>query len=433
MTYQRFGKRPALDQRVGSLVRSGATGRTSSVWAASQLNRIARNYAALRASRVVRKVGDRTSALVIMAAIGLAAMPGPGWAQAPACGTAYTIEAGDTLYKIAERVYGDGRRYEAILAANAPAVTNATKIDIGDLVLLPCLDGSGPQTRAQAVALGLLDPPGDNAATAVESPEPQAAAIALPVLPARLVRAVAGTGFAPYSGPELQAGGMVPALIAQALAAAAPGREVDLAFADDPARRLDMLAPGGGLDLGYPWFRPACETPGHLDPVARRQCAEFAFSDPVVAIPVGVYIRRGDPLAGATALDDLAGKRLCRPAGHFTFDLEQAGLTGPGAPLNLDGSAEDCFRALVAGRVDAVTMARHPVAPILRQLRLVDAIAEVPDLASTATLHAIAAKANPEALELLAEVDRGMERLRTSGAWFEAVLAYQARGDALMN
>jgi nucleoid-associated protein YgaU len=48
--------------------------------------------------------------------------PAPEAAAAPADEAAealsYTVEAGDTLWKVAERVYGDGSEYQRIFEAN---------------------------------------------------------------------------------------------------------------------------------------------------------------------------------------------------------------------------------------------------------------------------------------------------------------------------
>lgn len=432
MMYKSERIRPSPEARDESFNKPKSTDRTAPPLALSDLERVRENYEAMREVRAARAAYlrmRRAVAVVILASLGLDGVYQGAQAQTAdaTCGTAYTVAKGDTLYKIADRVYRDGRHYEAILAANAPVLTSATEIAIGDKLLLPCLDGSGPKTRDEAVATGLLDPIDEAVAAPVE--QAPAAEAALPATGE--IHAVSQPGFAPYSDPRLPDGGLIPALVAQAFEGSAA--QVDLAFSETAAGRLDMLAPGGGTNVGYPWFRPDCDAGDRLGPVARRQCDEFAFSDPVYAVTVGVYVRQGDALVGARTIGDLAGKRLCRPAGHFTFDLEEAGLTGPGAAIDLSGSAADCFRALAEGRVDAVTMTRHPVAPILRRTQLIDEVVEVRALAADRTLHVIAAKANPEGLELLAKVNEGMERLRTSGAWFDTVLAHRARPEALVN
>jgi LysM repeat protein len=53
--------------------------------------------------------------------------------------TAYVVQSGDTLFKIAAKYYGDGYQYSKILAAN-PQITNPDLIRVGDLVNIPGVD-----------------------------------------------------------------------------------------------------------------------------------------------------------------------------------------------------------------------------------------------------------------------------------------------------
>jgi 5'-nucleotidase / UDP-sugar diphosphatase len=55
-------------------------------------------------------------------------------AQAPASST-YTVQKNDTLWKIAERHYGSGQRWQDIAAAN-PGV-NPKKLAVGQVLTLP--------------------------------------------------------------------------------------------------------------------------------------------------------------------------------------------------------------------------------------------------------------------------------------------------------
>jgi len=48
-------------------------------------------------------------------------------------------------------------------------------------------------------------------------------------------------------------------------------------------------------------------------------------------------------------------------------------------------------------------------------------VAEIPALASSQTLHVVAAADNPEGLADIALIDQGMAELKFSGRWFEVV------------
>ncbi len=51
-------------------------------------------------------------------------------------GGTYQVQKGDTLWSIAQRVYGDGQRMHAIVAAN-PSITNPDRIREGQVLNLP--------------------------------------------------------------------------------------------------------------------------------------------------------------------------------------------------------------------------------------------------------------------------------------------------------
>jgi nucleoid-associated protein YgaU len=49
----------------------------------------------------------------------------------------YVIEAGDTLAKIAQKVYGDASRWKEIFEANQDAIQNPDMIEVGQKLKIP--------------------------------------------------------------------------------------------------------------------------------------------------------------------------------------------------------------------------------------------------------------------------------------------------------
>lgn len=86
-----------------------------------------------------------------------AVIPSMASGKAPVpCGSVYVIERGDTLFKVADRAYADGHLFDRIFDANRAFLPDAASVEIGDQILVPCLDGTGPQTRKHAAAQGLI-------------------------------------------------------------------------------------------------------------------------------------------------------------------------------------------------------------------------------------------------------------------------------------
>jgi len=62
----------------------------------------------------------------------------PGQAAVEAGGTQiYTVQTGDTLWRVAERVYGSGSRYKAIFEANRETLETPDQIFPGQKLVIP--------------------------------------------------------------------------------------------------------------------------------------------------------------------------------------------------------------------------------------------------------------------------------------------------------
>ncbi|WP_269584182.1 peptidoglycan-binding protein LysM [Roseibium sp. Sym1] len=51
----------------------------------------------------------------------------------------HTVEKGDTLWKVAEKAYGNGSKYQAIFEANKPMLSDPDKIYPGQVLRIPAL------------------------------------------------------------------------------------------------------------------------------------------------------------------------------------------------------------------------------------------------------------------------------------------------------
>lgn len=331
------------------------------------------------------------------------------------CGSSYVVARGDTLQEIATRAYGKGN-YQIIFEANSNWLTSAAKLDVGDELLIPCLNGKTPKIGTAATNTASANGTG----TAVSATDDQTTATG-----GGAITLVTGTDFAPFVDAALPDGGMTTEMVRLALSDAARGRAAKVSVVEDWVAHADLIE-RREFDLGFPWYKPDCTRLERLTASMQRSCAEFAFSEPLFEVAIGYYVRSGDPLSSATEYSQLSGRRICRPANHFTFDLELEGLVALNATLVTPPQAADCLAWLEQGKVDVVTLSKPVASGEIARLDMLDRITEIPALASVQTLHAVAPKDNPTAVAYLGEINAGLANLRQSGRWDEIVTRHFA-------
>jgi len=337
-----------------------------------------------------------------LAAFAPAAAAGPR----PVCGQFYTIHRGDTLTDLAWQAYNSGD-FKPITSANSEILSESAGLVPGTELWIPC-PRKGPQTRRAALREGYGKPTAAAPAAAPASrPDPG-------------LSFVTGSDFAPFAHEALPEGGMITELVRLAVKEQAPGKPAAVTFVPDWTTHARLLEKGE-FELGFPWYKPDCERADRLAADMRERCEKFDFSAPFYEVWMGYYTRAGDPLAGADSYAALAGRRICRPAGYFTFDLDQLDLREPAVSRIFPPTAEDCFALLERGEADVVTLARNAAQPEISRLGLDGRVAEIAALASSQTLHVVAAKSNPKGKAELEVVNAGLAELKKSGRWFEVV------------
>lgn len=386
----------------------------------------------------------RAAVAVALAASTVLLTSGQSFAQKLGCGEDfYTVQAGDSLSEIAQQAYSSFN-YGVIFDANRDVLENPAVLLVGQELFIPCLDGSGPATKAAALGQSVL-PALEETARDEETAEPmvrevvvlqqggadvQLAAVApdddfsdLPV-PGRPVRFLTGSDFAPFTGRDLPEGGMLTDVVNRAMQRVDSGAGYEIAWENDWSLHLSTLLPEGKHDLGFPWYRPDCSVVDKLSPEMRMRCTDYDFSSPLYEVAVGYYMPADAVTAGDHAV--LAGRTICRPAGYFTFDLEEVGLVEPNVGIVRPATPGECFEMVAAGEADVATMNTYLAEREIAGLGLEGKVVEVPELGSTETLHVLAPKTNPHGRAYLRLIDRGLRRLRDEGVWSDVTSRHLA-------
>jgi ABC-type amino acid transport substrate-binding protein len=341
-----------------------------------------------------------------------------------ACGT-YVVAAGDNLRLIARSAYGDADLYRAIFEANITTIgKKADLIEIGTVLSIPC-DPSAAMTEVIDPAKEPVTEPvmittasAEPEAEPEPEPEPQ---VTTPAAEVKTFGIVTGNGYAPFTDETLPGGGMVTQLVEMGIFRADPAIPYNLTFINDWQAHIDALLPSGAYDLSFPWIRPDCDSGAMLSAGDQARCDNFVFSAPLYEIVDGFFATRESGLALATKYTDLEGKRICRPEGYTTGVLDAVGLSVPTIELIRPAETEDCFEALIAGKVDLVSIDAEVGDTAIANLGIANDVQSNPYLTTLQSLHAIAHKSNADAVELVAKLDGGVVEMYESGEWYDIV------------
>ena len=328
-------------------------------------------------------------------------------AQAQSCGSEYTVVSGDTLSEISQTAYKKAQRWSLIYYANQTVIgEDPSKIYPGQTFRIPCPDDA----EVQPVA-----------APATVTQTPRAV-----VQSTGGITLVTADDYRPFTDRALPQGGMITDIVRTALTTEAGGADtkaINISWVNDWSAHLNPLLARHAFDMGFPWFRPNCERYNDLDDPAKFRCDTFHFSEPVFEILV-LFFARKDGGFQFTSDEQIAGKRLCRPSGYFTFDLDKDGrnwVKDEKVTLLRPQSVDECFQMLERGEVDAVTLNEFTGREAVNKLQMAERVVAIEKPVSVLNLHVIIAKSHPRADSLLTHVNRALKQIKGTGKYGEIV------------
>ncbi|WP_298678746.1 transporter substrate-binding domain-containing protein [uncultured Lentibacter sp.] len=305
------------------------------------------------------------------------------------CNVSYRVQPEDTLFSIAQTHYGDSAGWTLIYYANQGVLEAATgRVVVGSEVYIPC-------------------------------PARSAAADATPLRGGKAeISLLTGGDYAPFTDRDWPGQGMATELVNAALELAPQPVPYEIVWEDDWAQHLFPLLDSKAHDMGFPWLKPDCAaTPDNA------RCANFHFSEPLMDLPIMLFAKVDSGLVYESDAD-VVGKRLCRPKGYFTHDLDRAGrhwLTQEKVTLVQADSPDACFAALMAGEVDAVTVNIFLGARKVVELGLKGQVLPLETPLSREALYVIISKKHWRGTTLMYRLNAGLAALKASGRYGEIV------------
>lgn len=316
-------------------------------------------------------------------------------ARAIDCGKPYTIRAGDTLGSIAAEAYGTSQRWSLIFYSNRSALgENPSLIMAGTEITIPCMSDSMAASDSIAPTSGHAD-----------------------------ISLLTASDYRPFTDQSLPNGGMVTHIINAALQVTDNAPSHRIVWINDWSSHLNPLLAERQFDMGFPWLEPDECNPGD-----EGRC-EFIFSDPVFEMLIVFFKNRDDDFVFSQD-EDVHGKRVCRPSGYYTFDLDQRGrrwLADNLITLVQPPSVNDCFRMLSSGEVELVALNEFTGRAAISDLGMSQDVVALQNPISIQGLHAIVHRTHPRGTVLIHKINEGIRRLESQGALSDIVAEHLAR------
>lgn len=340
-----------------------------------------------------------------------------GGAQAVlACEPIVTVQAGESLFSIAEDRLGDMSLWSQVFYNN-PHVQGGSLLDIepGTVLNIPC-----PGTPSQTPFAPVAPPPVVDVAPApaADLPQPPAAQTDAEL------HLLARSNFPPFSDQAWPASGMLSELVSAAFDTSPEPISTSTAWEKNWDRHLFPLLDDKTFDMGFPWVKPDCDAAPN-----DAMCTAFHFSDPLVDVVILLFVR-ADAAIPFEVDSDLHGRTLCRPAGYFTHDLDRADrgwLTRGLVQLEQPATLKDCFDMLMAGQVDGVTVNEFLGVHSMFDLDLTAQVTPLPRPVSVEGLHLVISKTHWRGTTHLYRFNAGLARLRQTPRYNEIVSRHLAQ------
>ncbi|WP_282076753.1 transporter substrate-binding domain-containing protein [Epibacterium ulvae] len=335
-------------------------------------------------------------------------------AAAETCGGVYTVQAGDSLSVIAERLYENVGLWSAIHTRNIDKIgPKPNAIRVGMKLEMACLNGlpvglPGGRTIAETAPV---------AAKPVEIVEGDAAI-------RHRINLLTADDFAPFTGKTLHNGGMMTDILNAAMEQADPEDGFAIHWVDLWTSHEEPLLSNALLDAGFPWYQPDC-----ANNATHQRCRNFLFSDPMFEVLVLMFTPKDRPISFEKD-EDLLGKTFCRPQGYERYLFDQDGrnwLREGKVKLIQPLTPTECYEMVLAGEADAVVMNEFTGRAQLKEIGLDAQFDVVPQPISIQALHVIIHKSHPEAEQLLTMMNAALRKIRDNGTYQSIVEDHMAR------
>lgn len=206
-------------------------------------------------------------------------------------------------------------------------------------------------------------------------------------------------GFAPFTDQNWKNQGMVIQILDQVMRVA--DFEPEIIFHDGWGELISDTE-AGLYDATFPWYYSA------------ERDEQYLLSDSLASTYVMPYVAKNKIFSVTTRMD-LAGYRLCRPAGYFTHDLEEL-FEDPNTELIQPNTLVECFEMLVRDEVDVVPVDLFSAkTAIATTFESADEVQQLGIVFSRQSMHLLVSRNHPNGEDIIARVNQALSRLEMRG------------------
>jgi hypothetical protein len=224
----------------------------------------------------------------------------------------------------------------------------------------------------------------------------------------------------PLADEHLAEGGLIVALVRASLAQSGPGdyARAELVLRWAKAAPAPPQPDAQHTELTLPVEGPNCDEPNALTQSLAVFCDGAVFSDALLQIVVGLFA----PASSAFKFDSdkaIVGKTICVAQDHDVASLNGGGRSWVSlkqVTVLRRQTLLDCLVEVQVGAADAFAAADLEGRFMLARLGLAETFTMQPRPLATRGVHAVVSRDHVKADELVGAVNRGLKKLKDSGA-----------------
>ncbi|WP_295542719.1 transporter substrate-binding domain-containing protein [uncultured Thiohalocapsa sp.] len=285
----------------------------------------------------------------------------------------YIVKEGDSLSKIAEQIYGKPEAWITIYQANRNRIKD---------------DGNFVKVGAKLKIPEMADEDIANQVARTEAVQDKAEEVFL----------VTGDNYAPFSGEDLPQKGMFTEIVD--IIFKRMGYNPTIQFMDWQDG-FDMTYKRGVFSATFPYLKN------------NERLRQFYYSEPIFETMIFAYRDVNSPFQYSHE-EDLKGRKVCRPEGYYTHDLERfvkADVIELVRPEDID----ECFDFLVEGKVDFVSVNEMTGNQQVVEKGLRDRVEPSDKIMSVEGLYVIFPKSTANGRVLQYKFNQELEKMKQSG------------------